>query len=369
MTEILNSSIENKEDEIGLKDLIQKIQKIFLYLKSKWILLLLSVLLGSLIGFIYAKSQMPTYTASLSFALEDEKSGGGSLTGALGLASSLGIDLGTNAGGAFSGANLMELMKSRTIIEKALLNGIKKFDKTYSLAEYYLEFSGIRVKMAKKPALLNIHFLVDENRINYTLQKDSLLGTIYEKLAGSEGVLTVTQKDKKVSIINVEVKTTDELFSKAIVEAVVKEVSDFYIVSKSKKARTNVSILQKQVDSIRNELNEAISGVAVATDNTYNLNPALNIRRIPSTKRQVDVQANSAILTQLVTNLEMAKVTLLKETPLIQIIDKPILPLKKEKISIIKSILFGGILVGFISTLFLVVLKIYKKIIGQLFIS
>jgi uncharacterized protein involved in exopolysaccharide biosynthesis len=62
---------------------------------------------------------------------------------------------------------------------------------------------------------------------------------------------------------------------------------------------------------------------------------------VPSAKRQIDVQANTAILTQLVTNLEMAKVTLLKETPLIQIIDKPILPLMKETVSRILCLLIG----------------------------
>jgi hypothetical protein len=41
----------------------------------------------------------------------------------------------------------------------------------------------------------------------------------------------------------------------------------------------NLEILQHQTDSIRSVLNEAITGVAVATDNTFNLNPALNVRR------------------------------------------------------------------------------------------
>jgi hypothetical protein len=36
----------------------------------------------------------------------------------------------------------------------------------------------------------------------------------------------------------------------------------------------------------------------------------------------VDVQANTAILTELVKQSELAKVTLRKETPLIQIIDR-----------------------------------------------
>ena len=42
----------------------------------------------------------------------------------------IGIDLGTSAGGAFSGANLIELMKSRKIVEKALLNPITVNGKT-----------------------------------------------------------------------------------------------------------------------------------------------------------------------------------------------------------------------------------------------
>jgi hypothetical protein len=62
----------------------------------------------------------------------------------------------------------------------------------------------------------------------------------------------------------------------------------------------NLEILQHQTDSIRSVLNEAITGVAVATDNTFNLNPALNVRRTPSAKRQIDVQANTAILTEIV---------------------------------------------------------------------
>jgi hypothetical protein len=47
-------------------------------------------------------------------------------------------------------------------------------------------------------------------------------------------------------------------------------------------------------------LNEAITGVAVATDNTFNLNPALNVRRTFCKASDRDVQANTAILTEIV---------------------------------------------------------------------
>jgi len=337
-----------KDNEMSLKEMILEIMDWANYLKTKWLIIFLFGITGAGIGYIYAYLQKPVYTATLSFALEDEKSGSGGLSGAMGLASSLGIDLGTSAGGAFSGANLIELMKSRTLVEKALLNPITVNNKQQSLASYFISFNQINKDWDKKPGLKNIQFEPLPDRTKYSLQQDSILGNLYSSIAGANGPLAVTQKDKKINIISIEVKTANEVFSKAFCESIAQVVSEFYIETKSKKAKMNVAILQKQTDSIRNELNAAITGVASSADNTFNLNPALNIKRAPSTKRQVDVQANTAILTQLVTNLEMAKVTLLKETPLIQVIDTPILPLKKEKIGKMKSLVIGGFLAGFL---------------------
>lgn len=124
-----------------------------------------------------------------------------------------------------------------------------------------------------------------------------------------------------------------------------------------------MKILEHQTDSIRAELNSAITGVAVANDNTFMLNPSLNVRRAPSARRQVDVQANTAILTELVKQTELAKVTLRKETPLIQVIDRPILPLKKEWFGKGKGVLLGGFLAGFLTVLFLIIRRFLREII------
>ena len=108
-----NQSDRNMEnDEISLKEVFLKLKEWFLFLRSKWLIIFLFGLLGGIIGFIYASYQQPTYTATLSFALEDEKSGGGGLSGAMGLASSLGIDLGTNSLGwaAFKLSNSGEVI-------------------------------------------------------------------------------------------------------------------------------------------------------------------------------------------------------------------------------------------------------------------
>ncbi len=362
-THPINNNINADADEISLKELIQKINEWIAYLKTKWKIIFLAGFLGAAIGVVYALFQKPTYKAVLTFALEEDKGSGGGLSGAMGLASSFGIDLGSSGGGAFAGSNLMELMKSRLLVEKTLLNPVLVNGNTISLAEYYIQINELREKWSEKPSLKNIQFLPNADRSNFTLQQDSILQTIFKSLTNLKS-LTISQKDKKVSITNIEVISENEKFAKVFCENLAKETSEFYIETKSKKSRLNVEILQKQTDSIREALNSAITGVASASDNVYNLNSALMVKRAPSTKKQVDVQANTAILTQLVAQLELSKVTLRKETPLIQVIDRPILPLEKDKVSKLKSLILGGFLAGFLTVLYLVFLSLYKKIVA-----
>jgi hypothetical protein len=353
--------METQNDEITLKELLEKAKEWYSYLLSQWKIIVLAGFIGAALGLAYSMSKKPIYTATLSFALEDEKSGSGGLGSALGLASSLGLDLGGGSGGgAFSGANLTELFKSRSMVEKTLMQPVLTGVDTISLAELYIRTQEWRDEWEDKPKLKAIQFPPLTKRKYFTREHDSIMGKMYEDL--SKTSLTVAQKDKKISIISIDVKSENEAFAKAFTETLAKQVSDFYVDTKSKKARMNMAILQHQTDSIRGELNGAITGVAVANDNTFMLNPALNVNRAPSAKRQVDVQANTAILTELVKQTELAKVTLRKETPLIQVIDRPILPLPKERLGKAKGIVLGGILIVFLVVLSLVFKKIFQQI-------
>jgi uncharacterized protein involved in exopolysaccharide biosynthesis len=347
-------------DEISLKELIQKIQECIAYLKTQWKLIIGIAALGGIIGFAYASFQKPSYLATTTFVLEEDKGGGG---GAMSLASSFGFDLGGGGGGGlFTSSNIIELMKSRLVVEKTLLNPVQLAGKEISLADYYIQINKLNEGWAKKPSLANINFPVNADRSKFSLEQDSILFGISSGLTQSN--LTIAQKDKKASIISLTVKTENELFSKLFCEELLKETSDFYIETKSKKSRLNVDILQRQVDSIRAELNGAISGVAAASDNVYNLNPAYNVKKTPGTRRQVDVQANTAILTQLVAQLELSKVSLRKETPLVQLIDRPILPLEKDKIGRLRSLILGGFLAGFLIVLYLVFGQLYRNMVA-----
>lgn len=338
----------NQNPTSPLVSLIERTKLISAGVLRKWKLIVLVIALGAAYGFIKAYKAKTIYKAVLTFAIEDDRSGGGGLSGALGLASTLGFDLGTNAGGAFSGLNLLELMKSRLILEKALLNKITYNNKEINLATLYLQTKDTDGKLLKSNPLLfsEVEKMSMVNRTSITRFQDSVLKDICESLASTD--LKIYQKDKKVSIFTIETLSENEFFSKSFTENIAAEVSQYYVDIKSKKAKNNVLILEKQVDSVKSELNGAIAGVASANDGAFNLNPAFGVKRVPSNRRQVDVQANTAILTQLVVNLELARVTLRKETPLVQVIDSPTLPLSTIKVGKLKSTVLYGALFGFV---------------------
>lgn len=341
-------------DEFTMKDVILKLAEWWRFLLSKWKTILFAVIIGAAIGVTYSFIKGSKYVATLSFALDDDKSGGGVL-GAAGLASQFGIDLGSSGGGAFDGDNLLELMQSRSIVEKTLLTPVTIDNKQQTLAQYYISFTDF---YKGNPKLKNVNFLPNTDRAKFTLEQNSVLGSLYKKIIKEN--LTVDKIDKKLSIITVKVISENELFSQSFTEILVKNVSDFYIDTKTKKSSRNVAILQRQTDSVRRELNAAITGVAASTDVNPNPNPSLQIIKVPSMRRQVDVQANTAILTELVKNLEISKMSLRKETPLIQVIDRPILPLDKQKIGTVMVSVIGGFVFGFFAVLFLVIRKVIR---------
>lgn len=355
---IFPEGVISDKDEISLKEIFEYVVASVQYLKRKWKIIVLFSSITGVGGLIYAINQKFVYTAELSFVLEDEKSS--SASGFSGIASQFGFDLGATGGGVFSESNLMALMKTQTLVERTLLSSVSVSNKDIVLANMYIDSMDIKKSWKSDPELMNFKFSHNA-KIDSLLPKQRLaLRDIYNQVNAK---LNVTFRDKKNSIIYIQYKSQVETFAKLFVEMLATNASEFYIDTRIKKAKTNMLILEQQTDSIRRELNSLITGAAIATDNLFNLNNAiLNSRRAPSLQKQVDIQANTAILTQLVANLEMAKVSVRKETPLIQIIDKPTLPLAVKKIGRIRSLALFGICGAMAVIMFLLVRKRIKEI-------
>lgn len=344
------------DDEISLKELFLKIKEWMAYLWSKKWTIIIAGIIGGALGLAYSLIKKPTYTATTTFVLESGEKGGG-LGAYAGLAAMAGIDLGGGGGGIFQGDNILELYKSRSMIEKALLDTVDIDGKKISLIDHYVAVNKLREKWNQKPETKDVVFNAIPNRI-----KDSLMTDIINNI--SKNILSVTKPDKKLSIIKVDVKSENEQLSKLFNEKIVQTVNDFYVETKTKKSLDNIAILQHQTDSVKAVMYGAIYQSAAVADATPNLNPTRQVLRTPAVRSQISAEANKAMYSELVKNLELAKITVRKDAPLIQVIDEPVYPLVKERLGKAKGIILGGIIFGFLSVFALIAKRLYQIILN-----
>jgi hypothetical protein len=344
-------------DEISVKELVSKIKSSIRYVKSKRKILIWFTISGFIIGLLYSFIASPVYKATSTFVLEESgHSGGLGLSQYSSLASLAGIDLGSGSEkGLFQGDNILELYKSRLMIEKTLLTTVTIDDKKQMLINRYTESSRSWLPWGKKDDLTNMDFT--GNPKLFSRKKDSILRDLVKYF--NKNILTVTKPDKKLSIINVEIKFKDELFAQLFNQTLVQNVNNFYVQTQTRKTSQSVQVLQRQADSVRSILNNSLGKVAQSTDANPNPNPTLKSLTLPSQKKQIDVQANAAIYSEIIKNLEVTKISLRQETPLIQLIDEPIIPLEVDKIGKLLGA-FVGIVAGFfLGIIYIIAARLY----------
>lgn len=319
---------------INMQSAIENLEDFFKYLRKNWKVLFFVGLLGGVTGITWAWLTPNKYMADLTFTLEEEQSLPGGL---MGLASSIGIEVG-GGGGAFSGDNLIEFLRSRTMLEKSLLKPSKGPIANYSLLNFFLD-SVVKLRVPD-----NKSYHTDRLRKNFTRAEDSLLKAAITII--NKSMLQIGKPDKKLSIVRISCVSSKERFSKELVENLIDEASSFYIETKTGRNKKNVELLQQKADS----LSRAVSGNIIrrATSTDANLNPAMQLSTVVAQRSQYNISMLTAAYSEVLKNLELAKFNLQRQTPLIQIIDRPIYPLENKK----KGRFFGAIVFGFFAFVF-----------------
>lgn len=341
-------------EKISFKEFIKDFNGEVNYLKQKWkVILLVGLMLGA-IGLVYALYSKPNYTASLSFVLSSDGKGGSSL---LGLASQFGIDMSGTSGSndMFSSDNIITLLSSRKMVQKALF---KKTVDNKLLINIAADELGLLKKWEKKQYLRP--FLPFPDNVDAMKPtQDSLARAVFEIV--SKKLLSVSKPDKKQGIFLVNVNSSNEAFSIYLAKYIVDETTQFYIATKTKVAKQNLDMIQREADSLQHLLHGTITSTASMIDASFNLNPAYQIQRSGVQQNQVQSTVLSTAYGEVVKNVEIAKVTLQKETPLFQVIDEPTLPLVRTTVSKSKAIAIGFILGVILTSLFIVIKRIYNS--------
>ncbi len=300
-------------------------------------------------GIFYAWFQKPVYQSRLTFALDD--SGEGGISGALNLAAQFGFSIG-NSTNVFSGDNIIEILKSRQMVERILLSVDTFNNKPYTLIGYFLEKQS--TPGSKKS---QVSFPPGQSKSGLSYKQDSVLYNTY--LGFINDHIVAKRPDKKLSIYEVNVTTPDEKLTKVFTERLVTETNNFYVEICSKKAKKTLDVLEERVGSMKGNLNSSISGRAASQD--ANVNQAFAAANVPVLKQQANIQVYSGAYAELFKNLEMARFQYLNNIPLMQIIDPADYPMKKIKMGKLKT----GVIFAFISCLMVVfvlwMVRVFKK--------
>lgn len=355
----IDELVKNKvsgNDELSLKELIQNLGEWWRYLKMHWLKIAFVGFVGGCLGFVYAWIQPTTYTAKLTFVVEEGKSGSSGLGGLGSLAGQYGVDVGgAGGGGLLSGDNILLYFKSESLAREVLLS---KFDSVSnkSVADVYAEVYEFKNKWAKNEKIGKVDFpSISLSKKKYSRLQDSLIQKITSNILESQFVVAKT--DKKAGFIEVSATMENETLAKIYCERIVKVAVDRYINIKTQRQKTTVDKSQARVDSVANLLGKKTeSGAALATSSsTMDINPLYKTRTSVAVETTIrDKTMLATIFASVVQNLELAKFTLSQETPVIQIVDASGFPLKKDKAGRLKTAIIFSIVFSFILIVFLV---------------
>jgi uncharacterized protein involved in exopolysaccharide biosynthesis len=303
------------------------------YFISQYKLVLYITLISTILGFLYGKFQPSSFKATTTFIVED-KSGRGS-GGLSGLASQFGIDAGGLTGGGaglFDGDNVLEIIKSRGIIEKVLLTKMNNAANGQTIADYYIQISDFKSAFESKNInSKSLNFIAIAEGTKHSVVQDSILYILYAEISKN---LTVEKRNKKSTIITLQVSSPDQVFSKIFAEELIKQTSDLYIDIKTGNLSKSIGKIQRKADSLQNSL------VGI-----YQNSFQINMSRNDLSER--DKTFSSTLYAEVVKNLETLKLSLINQTPVIQVLDTPKLPLFDQRLPG-RYFLVIGFAVGFL---------------------
>ena len=137
------------------------------------------------------------------------------------------------------------------------------------------------------------------------------------------------------------------------------KLEEYYTIFQTAKSKNTLDFLSFRADSVLNELKQAEYKYASYKDSNFGVQRAKGLLEEIRLKR--DVEILNIMYGEIVKNLEVSKFTLLNNEPLLNIIDKPTLPLKVNKLSMIAAFILFSILGMLIYSFTLIIKQIINE--------
>jgi len=326
-------------EEATLKDVIMSIRDYKNELKEKFILISIVLIISIILGLVYSNSQKDKFEAVLSFIVEDQ-SEGSNLSSISGMASQFGFDLGgSSSSSSFNQQNVIELLKSRKIIESTLSKSCIINNEEDILLNHYISINNMNE--------------YGKNASFSSKSKDSITNVIWKQIIESK--IDITYQNDEANILNLTYYSISSELAKNFTELLMEEMSQMYSQYQTEKTRKSLNNLVSRSDSIFRELKNSERNLARVKDRNLRVINASG--RLDEIQYLREVQVLNAIYLELIKNTELVKMNLLNETPIIQLIDVPILPLEYSNSSSKLFWVFSFSFLGMFAVSFLIIMR------------
>ena len=310
-----NKPLNALNRDASLADIGKQLLRLWQLMKLYWRPLVIYPLVFGAVGLV-AGLVLHTDKKKAEFIIAAEEQGASGMDGLL---AQFGLDIGSsNPGGVFEGESLVRLFQIRSLIERSLLTEVKHAGKSVLLADLVWK----DMKISQKPVFAGVAFSKD--RKNHQPLTDSALYLMFKYV--NREMLTVSRPDKKQSFVTVSCAHRDPAVAMLFSETMIETVTEYYIETLTKKARYNLNVLRLEADSVQKVLNRNLQSNASMSD--LNLNPLMQRARVGQNRSMIDLQISISLYGELIKNLKLAEIGLRKQTPLIQIIERPHYPLE-----------------------------------------
>lgn len=355
MDQPLNTAPVYQDEEITLKELIEKIIEFWRELWSKkwWIIL---ITIPFLLYFGYkAKTTEVTYRANLTYTLNDGSGGGGALAGILG-------SFGLGKSGKVNLDKIVELSKSRNIIQRVLFTSIPldTFDKKDDfIANHIIKLYKLDNEWTKDQIDYTGFYFTSDSISNFNNKELNALKMLYGKVVGSTSVkdpIFSNSFNEETGILTISSNTLDEQLSISFSNLVYDKLKEYYLNSSTKGNLNTFEFVEQKTDSIFSLLKAKEFQLSRFNDSHRNLTDP----NLLTQKRLLDTEILKlkTMYAEVTKNKELADFSLTAGTPDIAIIDEPIPPLDAEGLSILIELIKGGLIGGFLASGFFLIKKV-----------
>lgn len=179
------------------------------------------------------------------------------------------------------------------------------------------------------------------------------LAAVHSLQASSGANMTSSKPDRKLGFFELNVTMRDELLAERFSKRLLKSAIDFFIETRTRRLATNVARLQGKADTLERVLNRKTYSAAASGKLLLDLNPVYTAPDAVAEISSRDKAVQSAIYAEVMKNLEISRTALIQETPTVQVVDEPELPLKANKIVWALAVLAGmiaGTFAGLLAT-------------------